>query len=323
MLNSSRRRESLTLGAGMLTLLTVFAVAMPVVAVTLTEPVQSMTGVPGIAHDVALSAQISAPATSAQAPQSARPVVRRATPRPVVASRAAHAAPAAQAPASLSGTLRDASGAVLPGVQLTLSNTAAGASYPAISDGNGFFAFRNIPPARYELTARLPGFRSITESVDLGGGGDRQLSLAMQVGGIQETIAVMCGAGAAVLPRSAVAPLAFDRRSVTPRLFALPQAAQLPIRVGGQIAAPRQISHVAPTCPPGGGSYVVILEATIGADGSVRDIVSLRPRTADAQTAPFVQAATEAVRQWQYTPTRLNNVPIPVIMSVTVQFSSK
>ena len=325
MLNSSRRRESLTLRAGMLTLLAVFAVAAPVVAVTVTAAVQPMTVAPGIGRDVALSPQAPGPATSAQAPGQARPVVRREAPRPVVVRPAAAAAPAAQAPASLSGMARDASGAVLPGVQLTLSNTAAGASYPAVSDGNGFFAFRNIPPARYELTARLPGFRSITESVDLGGGGDRQLSLSMQVGALQETVSVVCGAGAAILPRTGL-PLAFESRSMTPRLFALPQAAQLPIRVGGQIAAPRQISHAAPTCPPAAapdGSYVVILEATIGADGSVRDIVNLRPRTADAQTAPFVQAATEAVRQWQYTPTRLNNVPIPVIMTVTVQFTTK
>ena len=326
MLNASRRRESLTLGAGMLTLLTVFAVAMPVVAVTLTEPVPSTTVVPGIAHDVALSAQTSDPATSAQAPLPARRVVRRAAPRPVVASRAAAAAPAAQAPASLSGSLRDTSGAVLPGVQLTLANTA-GAAYPAVTDASGRFLLRDIPPARYDLTARLPGFRSITETVDLSGGGERQISLVMQVGAIQETVTVRCGAGAAVLPRgAAVALLAIDRRSMKPMLFAVPQAAQLPIRVGGQIAAPRQLSHVAPTCPAAavpGGAYVVILEATVAADGTIRDVVSLRPRTADAQTAPFVQAATEAVRQWQYTPTRLNNTPIPVIMTVTVQFTSK
>jgi beta-lactamase regulating signal transducer with metallopeptidase domain len=335
MLNSSRRRESLTFGAGMVTLLAVFAVATPMVAVTLTESDQSMMIVPGIARDVALSAQTSAPAASTQPLLQGRPVVRRAAPRPVVASPADAAAPAAQAPASLSGSLRDASGAMLPGVQVTVANTA-GASYPAVTDASGRFLLRDIPPARYELTARLPGFRSITETVDLSRGGEQQISLVMQVGGLTETVTVNCGAGAAVLPRSSTAPLlAIDRRSVTPlarrslgeggSLFALPQA-QLPVRVGGQIAAPRQISHIAPTCPAAavpGGSYVVILETTIGADGSVRDIVSLRPRTADAETGPFVQAAMEAIRQWQYTPTRLNNVPIPVIMTVTVQFSSK
>jgi beta-lactamase regulating signal transducer with metallopeptidase domain len=320
MLNSSRRRESLTPGAGMLTLLAVCATAAPVVAVTLTEPVQSMMIVPEVAGDVALSMPAAVPALAPGAPVA--PVrLRRAVPR--AAAPIAAAAPAAvQAPASLSGTLRDPSGAVLPGVQVTLSNTAAGTSYPSVSDGTGAFAIRNIPPARYELTARLPGFRSITEIVTLNGGDDRQLSLSMQVGAIQETVAVGCGGGAAVVPRSTT-PLAFNRRSLTPRLFALPQVAQLPVRVGGQIAAPRQVSRVAPTCPPGGGSYVVILEATLGADGSVRNIVTLRPQTSDAQTGPFVQAAMEAVSQWQYTPTRLNNVPIPVIMTVTVQFSAK
>jgi hypothetical protein len=220
--------------------------------------------------------------------------------------------------------LRDGSGAVLPGVQVTLANTAAGTSYPAVTDGNGQFAFRNMPPARYELTARLPGFRSLTDTLNLGGGDDQQISLVMQVGAVQETIMVTCGTGAAALPRNAVVPpLAIDRRSVTTRLFALPQAAQsLPIRVGGQIAAPRQIAKASPTCPgvPPGGGYVVILEATIGVDGGVRDIVSLRPRMPDEQQAPFVQAAIEAVRQWQYTPTRLNNVPVPVIITVTVMF---
>jgi len=320
MLNSSRRRESLTAAAGMLTLLAVFAVAAPVVAVTLTEPVQSMMIVPEVARDVALAAPTTVPAPAPNA--AVAPVrLRRAVPR-AAAPIAAAPPPAVQAPASLSGSLRDASGAVLPGVQVTVANIA-GASYPVVSDGNGRFLLRNIPPARYQLTARLPGFRSIVETVDLSGGGEQQISLTMQVGSIQETISVVCGAGAAVVPRSAAPLLAFDRRRMTPALFAFPQAAQLPVRVGGQIAAPRQVSRVAPTCPPGGGNYVVILEVTIGADGSVRDIVTLRPATSDAQTGPFVQAAMEAVSQWQYTPTRLNNVPIPVIMTVTVQFSSK
>ena len=325
MLNSSRKRESLTSGAGTLTLLAVFAAAAPVVAVTLTQPVRSMMIVPDIPRDVALSAPAPPPAASAPAPVEGRPpVIRRAMPRaaaPIVAA----AAPAAQAPASLLGSARDTSGAVLPGVQVTVAN-AAGASYPAVTDGTGRFLLRDIPPARYELTARLPGFRSITQAVDLSRGGEQQVSLVMQVGGLAETVTVTCGAGAAGLPRSGAAPLlAIDRRSVTPRLFALPQAAQLPIRVGGQIAAPRQINRVAPTCPgiPPDGGYVVILEATIGADGSIRDIVSLRPRTADAQTGPFVQAAMDAIRQWQYTPTRLNNTPVPVIMAITVTFTSK
>jgi beta-lactamase regulating signal transducer with metallopeptidase domain len=330
MLKPSCSREAVTGTAALVALLAAFIVAAPVAALTLTQQVESIPVGAIAARDVVLAAPATASAldAAAQVPsRESRPVVRRETPRPVARVPVAAAAPAAQAPASLSGVLRDASGAVLPGVELTLRNIVEQTSSTAVSDGTGRFTFRTIPEGRYELTARLPGFRALSNNVILSAGDDQQISLMMQVGSLMETVAVTCAGGAASLPRSAGgAFLAIDRRSMATPLFALPPAGQsLPVRVGGQIAAPKQISHVAPACPgtPPGGGYVVILEATIGADGSVRDIVSLRPKPADAQTAPFMQAAIDAVRQWQYTPTRLNNVPTPVIMTVTVTFSSK
>ena len=60
---------------------------------------------------------------------------------------------------------------------------------------------------------------------------------------------------------------------------------------------------------------VVILEALIGTDGRVTEARILR-------SIPLLdQAALDAVRQWQYTPTLLNGVAVPVIMTVTVQFT--
>jgi protein TonB len=60
---------------------------------------------------------------------------------------------------------------------------------------------------------------------------------------------------------------------------------------------------------------VVIIEATIGTDGKVKDARVLR-------SVPLLdQAALDAVRQWEYSPVLLNNVAVPVIMTVTVQFS--
>jgi protein TonB len=92
-----------------------------------------------------------------------------------------------------------------------------------------------------------------------------------------------------------------------------------PVRVGGQIKAPTQIRKVNPVYPAIAQSArvqgVVILEATIGTDGKVKDVRVLR-------SIPLLdQAAIDAVRQWEYTPTLLNNVPVPVIMTVTVQFT--
>jgi protein TonB len=60
---------------------------------------------------------------------------------------------------------------------------------------------------------------------------------------------------------------------------------------------------------------IVIIEATIGADGHVVNARVLRSR-------PLLdEAALAAVRSWEYTPTLLNGVPVPVIMTVTVQFA--
>ena len=60
---------------------------------------------------------------------------------------------------------------------------------------------------------------------------------------------------------------------------------------------------------------IVIVEATIGPDGAVKHAKVLR------SIPPLDQAALDAVRQWVFTPTLLNGVPVPVIMTVTVQFT--
>ena len=59
----------------------------------------------------------------------------------------------------------------------------------------------------------------------------------------------------------------------------------------------------------------MIIEAIIGKDGSVKDAKVLR------SVALLDQAALDAVRQWKFTPTLLNNQPVEVVMTVTVNFT--
>lgn len=92
-----------------------------------------------------------------------------------------------------------------------------------------------------------------------------------------------------------------------------------PIRVGGNIKTPSKVRDVKPVYPPIAQSArvqgVVIIEATIGPDGRVKDAKVLR-------SIPLLdQAALDAVKQWVYSPTLLNGVPVPVIMTVTVNFT--
>jgi TonB family protein len=92
-----------------------------------------------------------------------------------------------------------------------------------------------------------------------------------------------------------------------------------PVRVGGGIRQPQKIKDVRPQYPPeaqvAGVKGVVILEVVVGADGKVTSANVLR-------SIPLLdQAAIDAVRQWEFTPTVLNGVAVPVIMTVTVDFN--
>jgi beta-lactamase regulating signal transducer with metallopeptidase domain len=308
MLNTSSNRSPLTRTARACAVAATLVVAVPIAAATFTERVAAApVTTPAVLHVVAPGAPEPAPRPAVVAARPAR--------RPVLERGAA--TPAPQKPASLSGTLVDSSGAVLPGVQLTLTDAGSGMKYAAVSGPDGAFTFRDLAPSRYELVARLPGFASILNELALASGEDLQRRIEMRVGSLQETVTVSCPVGTAVLPVGA-AVLAFDSRPPTTRLFA--QQA-VPIRVGGQIAAPRQTKRVSPLCPgnlPGNG-LIVILEATIGVDGLVQDVKVVRPKPGEQQE--IVQTAIDAVRQWEYTATRLNNVPVPVILTVTVTYT--
>jgi len=94
-----------------------------------------------------------------------------------------------------------------------------------------------------------------------------------------------------------------------------------PRRPGGDIRYPERLIYVAPMYPPAAQAAriegIVILEATIDAQGFVQNVSVLR-------SIPLLdRAAIDAVRQWRYTPTRLNGVAIPIFMTVSVRFAIK
>jgi protein TonB len=92
-----------------------------------------------------------------------------------------------------------------------------------------------------------------------------------------------------------------------------------PVHVdSGLVHEPRKIRHVAPVYPP--------VAATARIEGSVvlEAFVDVRGRVVEVEVIQghsiLAKAALEAVRQWAYTPTLLDGVPVPVILTVTVHF---
>ena len=64
----------------------------------------------------------------------------------------------AQATAQLSGTVRDESGAVLPGVTVTVTQTDTGFTRSVVSDDTGTYVLSNLPLGPYRLEVSLQGF---------------------------------------------------------------------------------------------------------------------------------------------------------------------
>ena len=200
--------------------------------------------------------------------------------------------------APLTGTVYDVTGAVVPGVKIVIEDGSKN-TLTATSNATGRFEFPLVNPGKYVLEATLPGFRTLRHDLELNEPRDWNRAITLQVGTLQETITIR----ESRLP--ATAPAA---------------AANLPIRVGGNIRAPRKLVDVRPVYPASmreaGLTAVVPLEAMIGPDGTVTSV-----RVVSAQMHPaFAVAAVDAVRQWKFQPTLLNGMAVEVVMTVTIRF---
>jgi TonB family protein len=215
---------------------------------------------------------------------------------PVAAMRVA----AKDASATISGTVRDPSGAVIPDANIALVNVGLKSKIEGHSGPDGTFSFAAIPPGSYRLEIACPGF-AFTKSaeLDLQSGGDLHQNITLDIGTMLEEVVVHGHKPA----ENAATPRPTPRR----------------IRVGGMVQAAHLISQVKPAYPEAlqkqGIEGTVILRAVIGTSGQ---ILSLSPFS-HPDTA-LTNSAMDAVRQWRYTPTLLNGEPVEVVTTITVGF---
>ena len=102
------------------------------------------------------------------------------------------AAARAQGVGAIGGTVTDISGAVLPGVAVTLSNPGIiGGSQEALTTDRGTFLFSSLVPGRYAVRANLIGFRpAIQENVVVNADVTARVDLRLEVGAVEEAITV-------------------------------------------------------------------------------------------------------------------------------------
>ena len=100
--------------------------------------------------------------------------------------------------ATISGTVTDATGSILPGVTVE-ARDAAGSGQVTVTDGTGQFTFSGLAPGMYDVTFTLSGFTAPAQVVEVSASATASINVVMEVGGFEELVVVV---GTRAQPRS-------------------------------------------------------------------------------------------------------------------------
>jgi hypothetical protein len=165
-----------------------------------------------------------------------------------VVALCAMAGPAsAQVTGTVTGTVKDPQGGVIPGATVTVTSETRGTKLPdVVTDTNGDFTFINVPPDKYTVQVTMQGFKPAKKTEVAVSPGDRQSvgTFTIEVGGITDTVVVMAesplvqsrsGERSFTIPTSAVENLPIANRSFTALASLAPGVASTgdPTRIGG------------------------------------------------------------------------------------------
>src|SRR5438093_1742043 len=119
--------------------------------------------------------------------------------------------------ASLTGTVKDQSDAVVPGAAVTARNVATDVGSTSVTDAQGTYTIAALIPAEYIVDVDLQGFRKISKRVALDTGQRARLDFALSVGGLEQSVSV-----------EAVSPLVNTEQATLDTVSSQPEVARLP-----------------------------------------------------------------------------------------------
>src|SRR4030095_15841437 len=100
-----------------------------------------------------------------------------------------------QATAQISGSVKDQSGAVLPGVEITATQTDTGIARTTVTNETGSYVLPNLPLGPYRLEATLPGFRTYVQTgIVLQVNSSPEINVQLEVGQVSEQVEVQANA---------------------------------------------------------------------------------------------------------------------------------
>ena len=185
---------------------------------------------------------------------------------------------------SISGMVTDNSGAVVPGITLTLQNQATNLTYSATASDTGAYSFLNLPVGTYDLTAAAKGFqRSQSTGIPVQVNQQSRLDIRLQVGEVNQTIEVQAQTAMIQTESTDVGTVIDNKRFL-----------DLPLTLGGAIRNPSAFIFLAP------GVSGTTWEKHVGGSGSFTDQVyfdgialTRGDLSNDAEVNPSVDAIDE------------------------------
>jgi len=137
---------------------------------------------------------------------------------------------------SITGTVIDASGAVVPAVPLSLRNAATNLTYSTSTNDNGSYSFLNLPVGTYTLSVEKKGFqRQEITGIEVQVNQQAKIDLTMRVGEVTQTVEVAASAAMVQTESTDVGTVINDTRFL-----------DLPLTLGGGIRNPSAFIFLAP-----------------------------------------------------------------------------
>lgn len=202
---------------------------------------------------------------------------------------------------TLTGTVKDPSGAVVPGCTVRAKDSGGATQGSATTDSVGQYRIPGLAGGQYTLEFAMPGFTMGKAPVTLVSGAAVQADFNLRLGQMSQTVAVT--------GKKSGMQAAAPRATVPVR-----------IKVGGNVQAAKLIRQPRPVYPAelqaAGVEGTVMLQAIVGKDGSVVSLKVIK----SAGNQALDDAAVTSVKQWRYQPTLLNGEPVETMTTISVGF---
>ena len=356
MLNPSLNRRVTGKGTAVFVVLVALGLTLPLAAISSQAPIPALEFAPPKPIEAIAVSREKQPVVQRTLPTAAAVV----TAKPLVAAEAVQ--PVAQIQGgTLSGTITDQTGGVLPGATLNMTAQSTGVVRRTVSNRAGTFAFTELPPDNYSVTVELPGFQKSALSYVLSDpGSSSKFIIPMKIAPMQTVVSITaqsppglkcfsifgatksdgtpftesdCPGGTIVMglpPKPAAQPATPPNSTIGVVLIDTPAVAESQLTNPNGRRDPIRVGgdlQAASLLSHANGAYPSEarnkgIEGVVVVSGIVTVDGHLQSLKIIGSSNPLLETSViETLASWTYRPALLNREPVEVVSTITLNFT--